>query len=121
MAMATQITLFTVFVCTALLFVVLGLPLMRRTARLNLPGRFMSRSMENDWAEWREINAAAGRDLVIIGLTLASLALLMLWMRPPPEVFALAGCGWLALGATGILVHGYLMMSQHPHSRHRHY
>ncbi len=115
MASATLITLFTVFECTALLFVVLGVPLTRRTARLNVPSRFQSRSMASDSAEWRAVNAAAGRDLIIIGMTLAPLALAMLWTRTSLEVYALAGCGWLALGATGILLHGIVMMARHPH------
>lgn len=115
MPSATLITLFAVFQCTALLFVVLGLPLMRRTARLNIPGRFVSHSMESDSAEWRAVNAAVGRDLVFLGTSLAALAVAMLWTRPSPEVFALAGCGWLSLGATGILLHLILMLSRHPH------
>lgn len=116
MASATLITLFMAFEFTALLFVVLGVPLMRRTARLNLPGRFVSHSMETDSAEWRAVNAATGRDMVVIGMTLAALAFAMLWTRPSLEVFAFAGCGWVALGATGILVHCILMMERHPHS-----
>src|SRR3954454_1324983 len=103
MATATLITLFTVFECTALLFIVLGVPLTLRSARLNMPSRFQSRSMKTDAAEWRAVNLAAGRDLIIIGLTLAPLAFALWWTRTPLEVFALAGCGWLALGATGIL------------------
>jgi hypothetical protein len=115
MASATLITLFTVFECTALLFVVLGVPLTRRTARLNLPGRYESPSMTSDSAEWRAVNAAAGRDLIFIGMTLAVVAFAMWWAKAPLEVFALAGCGWLALGATGILLHGMVMMARHPH------
>jgi hypothetical protein len=115
MPSSTLTVLFTVFECVALLFIVLGVPLMRAKTSLNIPSRFQSMTMARDSAEWRAVNAAAGRDLVVIGVTLASLAPLMLLAGARLDVFALAGCGWLALGATGILAHVILMMERHPH------
>jgi hypothetical protein len=115
MASPTLIVLFTVFECVALLFIVLGVPLMSAKASLNVPSRFQSISMARESAEWRAVNAAAGRDLVAIGVTLATIAPLMLLAGARLDVFALAGCGWLALGATGILAHGIVMMARHPH------
>jgi hypothetical protein len=115
MASPTLIVLFTVFECVALLFVALGVPLMRAKASLNIPSRFQSLTMARESAEWRAVNAAAGRDLVAIGVTLASLTPLMWLVGVRLDVFALAGCGWLALGATGILAHGIVMMARHPH------
>src|SRR5215510_1327608 len=68
MASPTLIVLFTVFECVALLFIVLGVPLMRAKASLNIPSRFQSITMARESAEWRAVNAAAGRDLVAIGV-----------------------------------------------------
>jgi hypothetical protein len=113
--MATTIEMFVLFQCTAVVFLVLGIPLLLSKLRVHESRTYQTPSMLQEAAAWRAISAATGRDLIAIGVTLALLASLLWFASAKATVFALACSGWLLLGATGLLLHGISLISQQQH------
>jgi hypothetical protein len=110
---STHSFLFAVFEGAAVVFILLGLPLLRRhLVRSDFYARW-SPSALRDAAVWRAINAATGRDFIAIGATLSALAIGLWMMGARPEVFALACAGWVLLGATGVMLHSFVLVVQH--------
>ena len=92
---STPSILFAAFESAAVVFILLGLALLRRKlARNDIYARWSSPSMLREASVWRAINAATGRDFIAIGATLSALAVGLWIMSSRPEVFALACAGW---------------------------
>ncbi|HKP60516.1 MAG TPA: hypothetical protein VJV78_27505 [Polyangiales bacterium] len=108
---ATSFVLLFVFQCAAVLFIALGVPLLRGL-RAGWSG-YQSPSMLRDAVAWHMVDTATGKDLIAIGATLAPLALVLWLSSVQTAVFALACAGWLAVGATGILLHGIVLMARY--------
>ena len=107
----TSLMLCVLFQSAAILFVALGVSL-RSKLRVVASYGHQTPSTARDHEIWHTINAAIGRDLIAIGITLAPLTL-GLWLgSAKQEVFALTGAGWLAIGATGLLFHGIALMTR---------
>jgi hypothetical protein len=94
----TVLVLCVLFESVSVLFVLLGIPVMRRARARS------ARAGASD--------VAAGQDLIAIGISLASLAFWFLLVSTPPAVFAFACSGWLLVGTTGILLHGTLVVNR---------
>ncbi|HKU42176.1 MAG TPA: hypothetical protein VJR89_28655 [Polyangiales bacterium] len=109
---ATSLMLCVLFQSAAVLFVALGIPL-RSHLRVTTSHGYQSPSMAREHEAWHAINAAIGRDLIAIGVTLAPLAFLLWLNSTRPDVFALTGAGWLAVGATWILFHVIALMTRY--------
>jgi hypothetical protein len=112
---ATIEMLFVLFQSAAAVIVVLGIPLLHSRLRVHSTYGYQSPSMQRDAAAWRAISAATGRDLIATGVTLALFALLLWLTSAQPASFALACSGWILLGATGILLHGIVLLARHRH------
>lgn len=112
MAHTHSIMLF-VFESAAAVFILLGVPLLRRRLRSSELYTRWSPSMLREATAWRAINQATGRDFIALGATLAPLAVWAWSMNMRPEVFALMCAGWVLLGATGVLIHSFVLVVVH--------
>lgn len=101
---STLALLCLVFESTALMFVVLGVPLLR--LKWSYSSRESRATLQHE--SWSSVGPAAGLDMIAIGATLAPLSLVLWLMSTGPASYALACSGWLLVGVTGILFHGVL-------------
>jgi hypothetical protein len=108
---ATLLMLCLLFESASLLFIGLGVPLLRSRSPAN---GYESPSMMRDAAAWRAVGTATGLDLIAIGATLAPLAFVLWLTSTRPAVFAMTCSGWLLCGATGILLHAMVLMARRP-------
>lgn len=75
-----------IFTALGLLYVVLGIPLMRRRIAQNpWYGLRVPATFKDEWV-WYEANAATGRDFVVLGATQAAIALLLPLLVDPADV-----------------------------------
>lgn len=115
--MNASVVVFIAFEATALLFVGLGVPLLRRKVRPNLLYGFRTPATLRDEQLWYEVNAHAGGDLIGIGVVLAVMTLVLQALHASPELIAIACTGWLGAGTLFMAVHGVLRIREQTRAR----
>jgi uncharacterized membrane protein len=115
--MMGSLLVLVVFEATALLFVGLGIPLLRRKVPPNWFYGFRTPSTLRDEPLWYEVNARTGADMIAVGVVLAALAPVLYASCESLEVWALACVAWLLAGTLFMTVHGLVMIREHARRR----
>ncbi len=96
------------FPAIGVLFALLGWPLAARKVGpnrwygLRIPATFADRQV------WYDANALAGRDMIVLGVTLAAVSLLLARVvRLPEPLYAAVCAGWLSVGAMVMTIRGW--------------
>lgn len=100
------------FFGTALLFVVLGVPLRRRRVKPNILYGFRTPSTLRDPRIWYEVNATAGADMIGVGVVLALVHLVALLVGASAQLSAGLGVAVLTLGSLFMAVHGLMRSAE---------
>jgi len=115
--MTGSLLLLGVFEATALLWVGLGIPLLRRKVRPNWFYGFRTPGTLRDEQLWYEVNAGIGADMIAVGVVLAVLAPVLYAACDSLEVLTLACVAWLLAGMLFMAVHGFVMIHEHARRR----
>lgn len=102
---------------SALLFVGLGIPLLRRKVRPNLLYGFRTRATLRNEELWYEVNAKTGADMIVVGAVLSVLAPVLYATCNSIEVFALACVAWVLAGTFFMAAHGFMLIHEHSRAR----
>lgn len=107
--MTDAILLLASFELTALLMVVLGIPLARRRVGPNALYGFRTPTTLGNAHIWYEVNALTGREMIGLGVVLAVVAALLAALGVPLFASAMINCAVLIVGALVLTVHGVLV------------
>jgi hypothetical protein len=110
--MEPRLTLLLIFVASALITIVLGLPLKRRKVRPNWFYGFRTPATLKDEALWYDVNEKTGADLVMIGNVLAVLAAAMFGLQVSPGNFTGVCVAWIFMGATLSVFRCFMFVTQ---------
>lgn len=98
--------LITLFAACGVLFIVLALPLMRRSVPPNWGyGLRVEATFADEWV-WYEANARTGRDMLIIGIVQFLLALLLPLAGVPEMVYAWVNIAYLLVATIAMAIIG---------------
>jgi uncharacterized membrane protein len=115
--MIGSLVVLTVLEASALLFVGLGIPLLRRRVRPNWIYGFRTPATLRNEELWYEVNAKTGADMVVVGAVLIVLAPVLYAACDSLEVFALVCVAWLLAGTFFMAAHGFMLIHEHSRTR----
>ena len=106
------ITICLLFAATGLLFVGLGIPLMRQRVPPNPYYGFRTKKSMSDPKIWYEVNRIQGNDLLLAGalITMSSLAMLAIAQSWTPERVGLTLVIVMVFSLVGVALHGFSVL-----------
>lgn len=95
---------------TALLFIGLSIPLIRRRVRPNWLYGFRTPSTVHDEQLWYEVNEKTSRDLLWVGIGALVITAIHLAGAISTDTFGVVAVVWLTGGALWSVVHGFVII-----------
>jgi hypothetical protein len=110
--MDLRLQLLIIFLVSAVITIVLGLPLKKRKVKPNWFYGFRTPATLKDEALWYDVNEKTGTDLVVIGNVLAVLAAAMFGLQVSPGQLTGICVAWILMGGILSVFRCFVFVSQ---------
>ena len=108
MPTGTSVSLLSVFISAGLLIVAVAIPMALRKVPPNALYGLRVEATLTDKGVWYEANARSGRDLILVGVVFAGLAVVLSFVGLSEATFSIVCSAFLVIALIGAAIRGWL-------------